>query len=90
MFNNFSIDEKFKMLIEIIKEVILSKISINNAENILTNVSPVFTRWFPDDSAEVEQGNAELVLGISLACFLCILHSPSDHRVNNVPKKNTP
>ena len=33
------------------------------AEYILTNVSPKFTRCFPDRSPLLEQGNAEWSLG---------------------------
>ena len=72
----------------LVNEPSVSKISINNAGNILTNVTLKFTRCYPDDSSDPEQGNAELVLGYSPACFLCALHSPSDDRVKNVPKRH--
>ena len=39
------------------------------AEYILTNVSPKFTRCYPDRSPDLEQGNTETVLGYAPACF---------------------
>ena len=43
----------------LIKEVHLSKIIINNAENTLTNVSPMFTRCIPGHSSDLKLGNFE-------------------------------
>ena len=56
-------------------------------EYILKTVSCKFTRSFPDLSPHLELRNVEEALGYSLACFLCLLYSPRDHRVNYVPKK---
>ena len=37
----------------------------------------------------LEQGNSEKVLGYTPACFLCLLHSPSNYKVKFVTKKYT-